>query len=194
MGAGPGAEAHEGFFLRLTLGLGWHAWKKQMPEMPPEDSGLPMGGGEASASGVGLSLGFAIGYVVAPNLALHITATGHAMGEPTLTLNDMDIENKGSSLLASLLGIGGTYYLMPMNVYVSASFGLGGMQFVPKKGIDPLNTKAGFAWELMAGKEWWVADDWGLGAALQFAMVNTPDEEKRSAAFAINALLSATYN
>jgi len=192
VGPGAGAEAHEGFFLRLTIGLGWHTWKKQLPVPPPEDSGLPLG--EASASGVGLSLGFAIGYVVAPNLALHITGTGHGLGEPTLEVGDMEIENKGSSLTAMLLGIGGTYYLMPMNVYVSASFGLGGMQFIPKKDIDPQDTDAGFGWELMAGKEWWVADDWGLGAALQFAMVNTPDEGKRSAAFAVNALFSATYN
>jgi hypothetical protein len=194
VGPGAGAEAHEGFFLRLTLGLGWHAWKKQLPVPPPDDSGLPLGGGEASASGVGLGLGIAIGYVVAPNLALHITGTGHVVGEPVLELGGMEIENKGSSLAAMLLGIGGTYYLMPMNVYVSASFGFGGMQFIPKEDIDPLDTDAGFAWELMAGKEWWVADDWGLGAALQFAMVNTPDEGERSAAFAVNALFSATYN
>jgi hypothetical protein len=179
----------------LAPGLGVSAWSKQLPAMPPDGLSLPVGGGEATFGGVGGALEIAVGAVVTDSLALHVTLFGATLSEPTLTVNENDLPDvNGRAFLASMLGVGATYYFMPANVYVSASFGLGGMRMVPKKGAKNMDTKGGFAWELLAGKEWWIAGEWGLGAALQVAYVNVPDQGERSSALAVNALLSVTYN
>jgi hypothetical protein len=74
---------------------------------------------------------------------------------------------------ATLAGIGGglAYYLDPANVYFAGSLLATSLQI-----SDTTNgqnrtvgeTDSGFGVELLVGKEWWVSDNWGIGAAAQF--------------------------
>src|SRR4029079_14699548 len=65
------------------------------------------------------------------------------------------------------IGIGLTYYIMPVNVYVSGAVGIGQIVFENYHG-DREGSDIGFASDVIVGKEWWVGDDWGLGVAGQF--------------------------
>jgi hypothetical protein len=96
-------------------------------------------------------------------------------------------------------GPGLAYYLEPLNLYLSGS-----MQFSQVTANDNSSssnanadlTDTGFGASFMAGKEWWVSSNWGLGAAtmLHFASMKLKNYDGRMTATGISVLFSATYN
>ena len=92
-------------------------------------------------------------------------------------------------------GLGGTYYFMPVNVYLSGAIGIAKVGFSGPD-ADSDGTDFGLALDAMVGKEWWVAPDWGLGLAGQLIFISAEDESIYGSmtGLAINALLTATYN
>ena len=108
--AGKAARRHDGFFLRLSPGFGYAS------------THLDDGTDELRFSdGMG-DMDIAIGGVVAKNLALHGTLRGWTMGDPDYELNNENGVIDGS-LSMSAVGMGVTYYVMPVNLYLSGSLG-----------------------------------------------------------------------
>jgi hypothetical protein len=160
--AGGEPRTHDGFFLRLSTGLGMAG------------SSLDASGGsfevDNQASG---DANFAIGGTVAPNLILHATMWGWILDEPDVTIGPGSGKYDGF-IAMNAFGGGLTYYVMPANVYFSGSVGFG--KITLDGGSIEGDTDNGFAMDMTIGKEWWVGDSWGLGIAGGFSYHSVPDD------------------
>jgi hypothetical protein len=181
-GASAGDRDHDGgFFLRLSGGAG-------AASTTLEDSGDKL-----KLSGVAADINLAIGAIVAPNLALHGTLFGWLISDP-----DAELNNESGSLNGDLnlnaIGAGLTYYIMPANVYLSGSVGIGKLSFDAGDGTG--ESDAGPVVDFTLGKEWWVGRKWALGVAAALGLHSIPekgvDENWSGASFAVR--FSATMN
>jgi hypothetical protein len=131
------------------------------------------GPSKLEVSGESGDLHIAIGAVVAPNLAIHGTIFGWILSDPDVELDGVSGVADGDADMTAF-GAGLTYYFMPVNLYVSGSVGAGSLTGT---GDFDGETDTGIAVDLTAGKEWWVGDRWGLGAAAAFEYHSFPDGE-----------------
>jgi hypothetical protein len=187
--AAPRAEpttvhAHDGFFLRLSLGMGY------------ENFHLNSGRGDLfNIGGFGYGSSLAIGGCVVPNLALHADFFGSGVFDPHFEQNGVDLgELTDGQTTQNAVGFGATYYFMPLNLYVGLSLGVGFVRIDhPDLTIEP---DPGFAMNAMVGKEFWVGNDWGIGVAAQFIYNHIPTENSQANSewTSFNILFSATYN
>ena len=195
LGAGVGpvlasgeARTHDGFFLRLSTGLGY-----ARAEISDNTGQLEVKGGATDVN-------IAVGGMVGTNLALHGTIWGWSMSDPegelTFTGGGSGSGTINGTLTLAALGVGGTYYFMPSNFYLSYSLGMGSLN---GDGEVDGKTKPGIAFDATIGKEWWVGDQWGLGLAGGLAYFNSKDdtivgidENWSGPSFAVR--FSATFN
>jgi hypothetical protein len=156
---------HDKFFTRAAVGI------------CAGNARLESGSFKAKLDDPGLDVNVAVGYVVAPNLAVHATLWGWGLNDPAVHISGQfggtTLANKGIFQMVAFGG-GATYYLMPLNAYVSSSIGAGAFA-----GTDQLDgqSKHGLALDVTAGKEWWVTDEWGAGAALSYSHVSADDKD-----------------
>jgi hypothetical protein len=131
---------------------------------------------------------------VVENLALHADFQSTLLPNPTQRAFGKERDFNADIVLESM-GVGATYYFMPVNLYVSASVGLGLLVFEDDGGQSK-DTKGGLSLNGLIGKEWWVGADWGLGIAGQVFFMRVKDyvDNQPMNALAINLLFSATYN
>ena len=195
LGPPPGSHQHDGFYMRLTGGVGYLSAKSG-------DGSTSM-----SVSGAGPALTFAFGGSVTPHLILY--------GEFLVTsATDPEAKYAGGSqslpYSVELFGIGPglSYYLEPLNMYFSGTLAFSQVTASDTSGnsSDSANanqdwTEMGIGASFMVGKEWWVSHDWGLGVAgrLHLASMKTKQEfaattSDRMTATAFSVLFSATYN
>lgn len=180
-----GYHQHDGFFLRLATGWGVHAANASVSNSDPVKPYEPISG-EVAISGQGGFTEVAIGGVVTDNLALHADLFMFGTDEAK-TRHDWQwlMHEKAQSGGGIGLGIGATYYFMPINIYVSAALGVGVYGIVEKEGsldlpgeetvdqyLEYTDRKlelgaGGSAFNFMVGKEWWLSSNWALGLALQ---------------------------
>jgi hypothetical protein len=177
----PGYHEHDGFYLRCLIGPGYLY------------TSATYQGSTLKISGVGASIGFAAGGVVAPNLAIYGELLGTAASNPTVDQDGDSGELDGTATVASF-GPGIAYYL-PGNSYLSGTL-LFSQLSVSGDGFDEDLTDIGFGAALTGGKEWWVSTDWGIGVAgqLGFSSMKAKDVDTRFSAVTFAVLLSATYN
>jgi hypothetical protein len=185
---------HDGFFLRLAIGVG----------------GGVVGGGdhitdgtETSVSGLGLATDIAIGGAIVENLILHADIYQVTLFNPTVYVDDQevgdadevgDLQGVGQDVRVAGLGIGVTYFFMPINLYLSGSIGLGQAVFEGDHG-DTEGSDLGLGFNAMIGKEWWVGADWGIGLAGQLVVISVEDEVLGNVnGLTAGVLFSATYN
>ena len=175
----PGRFEHDGFFLRLNIG----------------PSVANVFRRDYRWSGVGLDMGVSIGGSVVENFALH--ADFHTTLLPNPTERSMGRKHEfNADIVFESMGLGATYHIMPINLFVAASGGIGVLAFEDDYG-DSKDTGAGLALGGMVGKEWWVGTDWGLGIAGQVRYVRVRDylyDHARLNGLALSILFSATYN
>jgi hypothetical protein len=156
-----GDRAHAGgFFLRLSGGVGGASTE------------LEYSGVKTKIEGGTGDINLAIGGVVAKNLALHGTVWGWITQDPDVTVGSQKGQANGD-VNFSAIGIGLTYYFMPVNMYLSGSLGAG--YLTVDNGNVSGSTDAGPAFELTLGKEWWVGTSWGLGVALSAGVHSVKD-------------------
>jgi hypothetical protein len=191
----PDAYDHRGFYLRLSIGFGGGAIGGNNHVEPGVD--------KVTLTGLGLGTSIAVGGAIADNLILDadffhtsifdpsVNVDGHHLGRASNLDRDLGI---GQDLQLVCFGIGATYYIMPVNLYLAASIGLGRVVFEDVNGARA-GSDLGIAGNLMVGKEWWVAPDWGIGIAGQLMLIGVRDEVLgRVGGIAFNVMFSATYN
>lgn len=178
-------QTHDGFFLRLSGGFGYLSVK--------EDTDL----GNFEITGTGAALDIAIGGRIADNLALHGTLFGGSAVDPTFKVDGDKIGTANDTTMdASAIGVGLTYYVEPANVYLSGS--LGAAHVTLESGNEKVDSETGWAIDAIVGKEWWVGSEWGLGVAAQFNHLSVPDKGADTTyhldgnSFAL--MFTATYN
>jgi hypothetical protein len=172
-----GSHRHGGFYLRLELGPGFLRSAKSYGDVTESHAGL---------AGLG---GFAIGGSLAEDtlLALRLSA-----GIATSLVHRYENSKTASSSLGrdrtsvTSWGVGPefTRYLMPLNLYLTASAG------VTSASVDTGGGAWGWGGQVAIGKEWWLSDHWGLGAAPHASFSSNGDW----ATWALGLSLSATYN
>jgi hypothetical protein len=190
-----GKHRHDGFYLRLAIGFGGGAVQGDDHERGDVDEiGL-------SSTGFGTSIG--IGGALVENLILNADLFHATLFNPAVEVDgaeagdaeDLDVDlGVGEDTELVGLGIGLTYYVMPVNLYLAGSIGLGQTVFVDYTG-DRKGGDIGLGANVMVGKEWWVGIDWGIGVAGQLIVVSTEDEILGGVrGLAFNVMFSATYN
>ncbi len=103
------------------------------------------------------------------------------------------------SLGEAMIGGGITYYIMPSNIFLSGSLGIGGFTLIEDDNNTNVSTDNGFSMQLKVGKEWWVSKKWGLGVALTYGktkLTNKPggSVEERMNSNNLGILFNATLN
>ena len=178
-----GFHTHDGFFLQMDFGLG--AMK----------SSASSGGTTLDMSGTASQFSLAVGGAVSPNLILACHLWGASVSDPDVALNGTTVGTASGTLSMTGFGVNLTYYFMPINVYLSVTPSIGVL--TAESGGTTSETKNGFALRLAAGKEWWVSDNWGLGANVSFAHSSNEDQGTNPPTWGTNwfgIALSASYN
>ena len=178
----PGYHTHDGFFMRLSVGGGGVSASK---------SGEKYSGGSAA-------FGAAFGGAITHNLILYGEAFGHSAHEPKHTVGKNSSTEPGLDLGVAGLGPGVAYYFMPLNLYLSGTLLL---QQVSLSDSNNSNSSlklsnVGVAANLMVGKDWWVSENWGLGAAAQLLLGSAKDRNADAnwSTAAAALMFTATYN
>lgn len=175
---------HEGFMLRVTLGLGGATQSHANPV-------------RETLSGLAGMFSLDAGGSLAPNLVLHGRLSSATIANAQLTVDGDDRGTlDGFTVDAFLLGPALTYYFMPINIYVTAAVGLSWLSFEDEIYAEGWS-EAGIGFNLDLGKEWWVRDNWGLGVAGRLFVVSAGDEvrgrDERETFAGLAVLFSATY-
>jgi len=179
--APPPGQTHDGFYLRLQAGPAYISARQ----------------GNTTYQAAGAAMGFALGAVVLPNLALFGSFFFHFGDQPTIKTGGTSMSIPDSTLQVSSFGAGLAYYVMPINVYVAAAVAGTDAQLTDKNQNRLASSNSGLGFQVMAGKEWWVGREWGLGAAAELTgawMKDTDDSTVSWNAFTYSLLFSATYN
>ena len=181
----PGRHAHDGFYLRWALGLGYASSMETFPN------------GNGAFSGLGSMGNFGLGWAVSRNLILHLDLASAMILSPkktTVFFGVSDSTTASSPETVFNLGVGLTYYVMPSNLYLGIAAGASVL------GAADGFFRPGTGWGVTArvGKEWWVSDNWGLGLAAQFLFSSVPDVGTDGTYTVITPatglMFSATYN
>ncbi|MBR4679506.1 MAG: outer membrane beta-barrel protein [Fibrobacter sp.] len=182
-------HVHDGGFLSIAMGMGYQSMDYTTYNYDEDTYGH---------SGFATDIDVKLGCSVTDMVAVHITLTGDT---PTESVGEGRDDNEVKANL-SLLGIGTTLYF-PGNYLASASLGIG--QFRVYDDISTFHarvvsnpdkySRSGFAFQIAAGKEWWVSDNWGIGAtaALLYGF-ETNLADARESSLSISLRFSATYN
>jgi hypothetical protein len=193
----PTIEAHDGFMARLTLGFGAASVSQDYKNVLGLEVELS-GGGLVWSADIGasvteqLTVQARIGqlWLLAPRFTARNAAPGSPESQP---LAD------GSTLTATLVGVGATYNFMPLNLYLTA---IGGMSVLYLEHGDAddddqeiIENGVGFNFDI--GKEWWIASQLGLGVAARFWWA-TGGADYRAAKFdrtflGLGVAVSSTY-
>jgi hypothetical protein len=196
----PGAETHDGLYLRLQLGVGY---TRMASSTKGTDSSIAGGSG---------GFDFALGAALNSHLIVYGTLIDSVIRNPTYKANGPDLSNNPSGMLtgavslggygnAGVVGLGGgaaTY--LRSNLFLAGSL-LASRLFVEDfNGNTVVKSDWGFTFEGQIGKEWWVSDNWGLGVAGQLLLGAMQDRPLATESVptwyltAFSVLFSASYN
>lgn len=182
-------RAHDGFFLNIALGMGY-----QSIDFVVEDWQSASDNEAGSATDIDVKIGGRISY----NTLMHLTLAGTTRTETV----DYDDDYSDIKPNMSLLGLGVTHYFIG-NFFASASCGISQFRAnsdvpifnatITNKNGEDINT--GFGFQVAAGKEWWVSDNWGIGASAAFLYGFASNlAETKESSMGITLRLSATWN
>jgi hypothetical protein len=179
-------DRHRGLFLRLDIGGGYLG------------AGYSQDGTDFSIAGGAIATSFALGGSVARNQALAFHFWVMAVGNPTVSVNGNNVATLNNTTV-TLLGLGPEY-----NVYSQQNWYFSVTPSLTKLHTDTnennggsSDTNWGFGARLAVGKEWWVGDKWGIGAAAQFTFSSNRDQGDNApilTTFGGALAFSATWN
>ena len=162
-----GYHQHKGLFLSMSVG----------PNFPSITSEV-VGTYNLKFTGTGAQFDFKIGGAIKENLILHATLTSNTMSGPQVSSSGSSQNTSNNITLGeTMIGGGITYYIMPSNIFLSGSLGIGNFTLLDIDTNTSISTNRGFSMQLKVGKEWWISKKWGLGAAITYGktkLTNTP--------------------
>jgi hypothetical protein len=182
-----GVHQHDGFFLRIVPGFGY----SQISLSLADEDLYSFSGGFTLANSI------QIGGAVSENVVVFGESGGVNITNASMKVFDEEVDDPGDvSILFGGVGPGITYYFMPDNIYISATI-LAHIATVKVESIKIADSNIGFGFNFMAGKEWWVGEDWGLGISVYFRYGSQTDkdvEDLTISGYSFGALFSATFN
>jgi hypothetical protein len=183
--------------VRLTLGFGAGSVSQDYSNVAGLEVELS-GGGLVWSADFGASVTeqltahARIGQILllAPGFSARNAAPGSPESQPLAS---------GSTLTATLVGLGASYNFMPINLYLTAIGGLSviSLQLGDADDDDQEVVQTGVGFNFDVGKEWWVASQLGVGIGARFWWA-TGGAEYRGARFdrtflGLGIVLSSTY-
>lgn len=162
----PGVEAHDGFMLRLALGLGYGS--------------VTQSAGAATFKLTGASGSFSVdvGGAVTENAVIHARIADFFEFSPHVTVNGKDAgDAQNVSIGGVFVGPAFTYYFMPVNLYLTGAVGMSWIRAANSDENTSYTSDIGIGVNADFGKEWWVSDNWGLGVAGRFWYTHATDKE-----------------
>jgi hypothetical protein len=159
-------RAHEGFFAQLSpVGLAYFETRGQSR------------GEAAKLSGVGNAFSVAVGANVVENLVLaaELWFNGAARPNGEFGARSKTLTDEVTALAA--IGPRLTYYLMPVNAFVSVTPSIGTLLLVDDRKDSQRFARGGFALRVAAGKEWWIAPRFALGFNVHYGEARNVDRE-----------------
>lgn len=189
-----GQHEHDGFMFRAALGAGYASGTWDAVAIDTFGNT-----GELNLAGAAGFFSVDVGGSIAGSLVLHARLSDVSVVSPTVSVDgtEMGDLSKNASLTFYLFGPAATYYVMPANVYFTLALGLGEAAVDTGAG-DSGASGEGFGLEVDVGKEWWVGDNWGVGAAARFSFASLPYDladgsSTHLGGLGFGVLFSATY-
>jgi hypothetical protein len=174
----PPANEHDGFYLHMQTGPSYLRLRRDGFEY----------------SGGGMSFAISLGGAITPNLILYGTIDFTFLDDPTISQTGYSYGNSRTEIMLSSFGGGVAYYFMPLNVYLSGAL-LGTDWELRQRNEKIAESETGLGFTAQVGKEWWVSQNWGLGAAGKVLAASMKDDlAQRWNALTFAFLFSATYN
>jgi hypothetical protein len=154
---------HVGWHVSADLGAG------------SSRSEVSSGGSSQSMSGGGATFAVAVGGAVTPNLIVGAQVWGTAVPDPRLE-DDLG-SGTAENFTYGAYGVGPMvkYYAMPLNLYVAVTPSLTRLSLRDQDGNGG-ETDLGLGLRAAVGKEWTVADRWGLGLAGVLDLASNKDK------------------
>jgi hypothetical protein len=178
----PDAHRHVGFYFRTWLGIDYLT--------------LSASDADQELSGAGGAAGFAFGGAVAENWILYGEVFDDLASDPELRSGGNTSTADGVTAGVFAFGVGMARYFEPANMYVSVTIARSKIR-IELDGGPAAETDFGLGVSAMAGKEWWVSDNWGIGFAVQAYVGEMKDQGPSPDSWIARALaiaFSATYN
>ncbi len=172
---------HDGFYMNFKLGLGYMDLKSENSDYSQVDL----------TSDLASSIAFKIGGSINPHIAI-VGAMSLSMASGEVKSSNSYYSSKTDATIVSfLVGPGIVFYPVQGgamdNFFIGATFGLGVCELELDKALlswnenandkSSSNTGAGLGFSLEVGKEWWVGENWSLGADLAYTFVYAEDTE-----------------
>ena len=158
-------------------------------------------GSTIEISGSGFETAIALGGSVSRHLVIYgEICEGAIFSGPTMKVNGQS-RGGGDDVIFVSIGPGVAYFFGETNIFLSASLSLARMTFegFDLAGISDQSLR-GVSLRALLGKEWWVSDDWGIGAALTLTLSSIGDKDLETNTTIkwntsiISLLFSTTFN
>ncbi|HEY0710004.1 MAG TPA: hypothetical protein VGG33_24540, partial [Polyangia bacterium] len=175
----PGTHEHDGFYLRILLGPGYASFN---------------GPSTIKLSGFGVGFALDAGGAISENLIAFGQLMVNSINDPELTGARLNGTVEGT-FGSQGIGAGLSYYIMPMNAFVSGSLLFASLNSQLDGEEESSSEGKGIGVNLVAGKEFWVSSNWGLGIAAQMALsrvTDDADDEWTNVGFSIG--MTGTFN
>lgn len=159
---------HKGFFARVGMGPVFGHLDYVDKE---KSTGNEIYKGEFK--GTGFAFDMRLGGAIKENQMLTFDIISRGISSPQVSINGSDYTtNDKISISEVTYGVGYTYYVMPVNIYLSGTLG-GGVIVLNNDGVIT-RSKFGLSTVLSAGKTWWIGKrGWGLGVNGSYGFTKT---------------------
>lgn len=156
-----GVHEHDGFFLRMGIGVAYLNTRVKRTEPTSADLGTAKGAG----AGVGLMLGGTIG----SGFVLGGALLSHAVNEPDHKGGDgPDLDTSDTSLTLATLALFGQFYFDPKSGgYLQGLIGFGQTDWYHKDDPDDRERPSGAVFGIGGGYDFWVGEQWSIGPELR---------------------------
>jgi hypothetical protein len=188
-----GIHEHDGLFLRMLLGAGY-------AELAEEN----VMGSDLKLSGATVPFRIQLGGKLFKNFIAYGEFGFASQTNPEMEWMGHSESSSDMTVSVGDLGFGITYYLMPVNIYLSLSglYSSVQLEYNNTESESEIDFENGNGINLMVGKEWWVGPQWALGVALYGyysdmhvqTSIDGINYEFFTRNYSVGVMLSATYN
>jgi hypothetical protein len=173
---GFGAETHNGFYLRFSLGGGGVSMQREAKGTAQSEL---VYSGDSSISGGATTGELSIGGTPGGGFVIAGTLLTYNVPNPTLEYDSGGEEELGGPLQVVVLGPSVDWFPNP-----NGGFHFGGALGVGAASADAPSGKAfdhigggGGALSLQVGYDWWIGEEWSLGAQGRFTALSVKGED-----------------
>ena len=181
-----GHHTHDGLYLSFNLGLNRTFVHSDLQGIYVQD-----------LDGLGSEFSMKLGGAIIENFILHMNLVTKNIKNITISENGAaPVPVRGITLVESIFTGGFTYYLMPENVYISATAGVSTFAMVDLPNVA--QTERGVNIYIEVGKEWWISKNWGFGLAGTYTHANISSQSNLGVELidsnGFSLLFSTTFN